>query len=631
MHSKHTRRYLFAVALLLLLGALVRIHNLGGPSLWMDEAWSVWAAQQPTAADTTRAAVADVHPPFYFLLLKAWVGLAGDSEFAGRMLSLCCGLLTLAFTYRAAFEMFSPCAGWMAVLVAAASSYQVYYARELRMYTLVPMLGAAAIFFYQRWLRAVGRGSALGYWAAITLLLYTHYFGALVPLALLLHYWLVLPEQRRRIPGWLLIHLSAFVAFAPWLPVLLMQVVATPGGLDQATPTNPNTLRYILDVFTDAQPLLYVGLIAVALVSARKPGRRSTPVSLAPLSWAVLVLLWAFVPLGLTLWVNTRFPIFTIQNLTLAAPPVAILAGVGLSRLRARPRAVFAALVVMAGLAVGGTLYQAKPDWRGFVAAIAARYAPGDAMLLHIGGPPLWSMPFEYYYTHALPDASPPVDMFQLQGPPSARVFADALAAERGTGRVWVLFTHTTAVTDYALSLLQRFGSATPCTPVLVASLGDHRAHLYAPAAPDDAASPAAGFYFDDPGNARFHLVGYDAAPGPYRPGDVIDVTLSWEVDAPPAHDYSVGVYLLSENAGPAADHLGFPGGAFTSEWAPGTVYTDPHKVMLPGDLPPGYYNLTVRVVNVFEMDSDPLPVSDPLGVPLGRYAVLGGFVLEAP
>ncbi|MBN1286879.1 MAG: glycosyltransferase family 39 protein [Anaerolineae bacterium] len=648
--SASRARYIFAAALVLLFAAWIRVYSLDAESLWMDEAFSVWAATRGALADVVHAAAGDVHPPFYFMLLKGWTLLAGDTEFAGRLLSVGCGLLTIAFSYRAACEMFTPAAGLLAALVAAASSYQMYYARELRMYTLAPMLGAAAIFFYRRWLcGGARRMNAVGLWAALTLLLYTHYFGAFVPLVIALHYWLVLPEQRRKLPGFLLIYLGTAAAFVPWLPVLVMQIVARPGGLDQAIPTSPDLMRHLLAVFTDAQPVLYAGLIGLALLTARAaspPGDQTrvrvsrrkgagvciapeAPASLKPISWTALLALWAFVPLAVTLYVNRYVPVFTVQNLTIAAPPVAMLAGVGLSRLRrGAPRIIFAALALLSGLGVSYDLYQGKPDWRGFVDAIAAQHRPGDVMFLHIGGPPLWNMPFEYYYMRRVPGAAPPVDLFQVQGPPSAQVFAAALDRLTGAGRPWVVFTHTTPVTDYALPLFQKMGTDAPRTPLLVGALDDHRAYLYDDDY-DDAPGAAPEFHFYTPDGVRFRLTGYALAPGPYRPGGVIDVTLTWEVDAPPSANYSMGVYLLSENAGPAADHLGFPGGVPTSEWRPGQAYTDPHQLVLPGDLPTGYYNVTVRVRNVFKPDAAPLRVTDQPGTPLGEYLALGGVTLE--
>ncbi len=609
-------RTLLAVGAVLLFGALVRVYSLDHESLWMDEAWSLWAVSGGAVSDTLRAVAADAHPPFYFLLLDGWTALAGDSEFAGRALSAFFGLLTVALVYRTAREMFSPAAGVMAALVAAASGYLAYYARELRMYTLVALLATASVFFYRRWLRGGpgARRAAVGYVAATGLLVYTHYFGVFVLLAVSLHFLIVLRQHWRRIPAWMLLHAGVVAAFEAWLPVTLRQFGARPGGLDQATPTSPELVHYLADVFTDAQPVLYAGLIALALL--QRPRRDRTPVSITPLSWTALLALWAVLPPALALLFNTRYPVLTVQNVIVAAPPVATLAGLGLSRLPATPRAVFAALVILAGLTPTGLL-QEKSPWRAFVGEIAARYEPGDVTFLHIGGPPLWSMPFAYYYARQLPDAAPPVNLFDLPGPPSARVFADAIDDLTAGRRAWVVLTHTTAVTSYALPLLEQSRA-----PSLIAAMGDHRAYLY------QRTDAPAGFYFGDAPDDGLHLIDCELPDDVFLPGGILDVTLAWQVDRQPQANYSTGVYLLGEDGGPVESHLGFPGGERTSSWQPGQTYTDPHEIILPPDLPPGYYSVVARALNVFRDET--LPVHDAAGVPLGEYAVLGGITVTA-
>src|SRR5688500_7158988 len=77
--------------LILIIGAIVSMLvslALGlSQSVWFDEAYSIMVAKQPIDQLLHLSAV-DTHPPLYYLLLKAWAGVFGWSEFALRSLSV---------------------------------------------------------------------------------------------------------------------------------------------------------------------------------------------------------------------------------------------------------------------------------------------------------------------------------------------------------------------------------------------------------------------------------------------------------------------------------------------------------------------------------------------------------------
>ena len=61
---------------------LLRLHRIGAEELWLDEAFSFHDVTVAGWLDALR--FKDV-PPLYPLLLRGWMGLAGDSEFALRL------------------------------------------------------------------------------------------------------------------------------------------------------------------------------------------------------------------------------------------------------------------------------------------------------------------------------------------------------------------------------------------------------------------------------------------------------------------------------------------------------------------------------------------------------------------
>ena len=69
---------LFAI---ILTGVLIRIRGLTLRSFWFDEAFS-WRMTQFSPGELFVHVAHDNHPPLFFILLKAWSEIAGDSVIA---------------------------------------------------------------------------------------------------------------------------------------------------------------------------------------------------------------------------------------------------------------------------------------------------------------------------------------------------------------------------------------------------------------------------------------------------------------------------------------------------------------------------------------------------------------------
>jgi hypothetical protein len=135
-NSQEAPRALLAVSGLLVLGAAVgTMLFLGSRSLWWDELFAVSIASPEVAWDTAIELIrADVHPPLYFLLLRAWLHfLQADGEFAARSLNyvvyVFAAILMLAYVRR------RPSVGSVLWFLFAFTSFGfVWYLQEARMY-----------------------------------------------------------------------------------------------------------------------------------------------------------------------------------------------------------------------------------------------------------------------------------------------------------------------------------------------------------------------------------------------------------------------------------------------------------------------------------------------------------------
>lgn len=99
-------RCVLLVLLAIILGGLaVRTYQLSARSLWFDEAFA-WRLVQFPFAEMIQRIGQDNHPPLYFILLKGWAAVFGESAFALRSLSVVFGVLTILGAYLFAVEAF---------------------------------------------------------------------------------------------------------------------------------------------------------------------------------------------------------------------------------------------------------------------------------------------------------------------------------------------------------------------------------------------------------------------------------------------------------------------------------------------------------------------------------------------
>ncbi len=134
------------VVLLTVVGGLMRVFLLDQQGLWLDETFSIWLANHNVAELLHWTARIDQHPPLYYLLLHAWIGLNGDAPYAVRMLSALFGTLTIPMIYLIGKRLSGVEMGLMAALILTVSPFNIRFAQEARMYTLLTFNATVAIY-----------------------------------------------------------------------------------------------------------------------------------------------------------------------------------------------------------------------------------------------------------------------------------------------------------------------------------------------------------------------------------------------------------------------------------------------------------------------------------------------------
>ncbi len=134
------------VIILTLMGGFLRVLLLDHKGMWLDETFSVWVANHGVADMLRWIVKIDQHPPLYYLLLHYWVALNGDTPYYARLLSALVGAGTIPIIYLIGKRMSGAIMGLAAAVFLALSPFNIAYAQETRMYTLLMFNAAVAIY-----------------------------------------------------------------------------------------------------------------------------------------------------------------------------------------------------------------------------------------------------------------------------------------------------------------------------------------------------------------------------------------------------------------------------------------------------------------------------------------------------
>jgi mannosyltransferase len=605
--SRSLRSYLVPGTILLLAFGL-RVYRLGEQSLWYDEAFGIHLAHLPLVEAMQRMANT-FNPPLYYWLLRAWIPIAGSSEFAVRMVSVYAGVLVLPLGYSLARYMFGRTVGWVAMLLFAISPLYVWHSQNARMYTLLAAAVLASTWALIRVLIVAprpGQGKGQSRWwlwgLSLAVMIYTHTLGvypaAAQMLALLVFGWRQgrLREVFRRT---LSVGLVLAAVYAPWLWLVAREYKRDfyPGTLSPLTVITA-ALKALAtgDVFIEPTASIATAAILALLVMAlltltvfRERGTDSrtarSPAHSLLLSFLTLVPLLIMAP------ALYRIPKFTPRYTIFASPTMILLLAAGLaSWARRRRRALsVTGLAILVGTYLSGTLlvFSAprlrKDDFRGVARYIQDHIAADETVLLLSGHVfPVW----DYYYSDEwtpLPRLQV-IDLDRTVDYSIATTLNSALESKQGA---WVVRWQDQIIdpNGFVQMMLDQAGQ-------LESTPGDFSGveiwHYRWDAPPH---------FFGQPDIAHplevtfgpIELLGYEQDPD--------TLTLFWQARSKPDRDYKValrlhdGRYVWGELDRWPSTHL-YP----TRSWKPGEVLFGRDVIPVSPGTPPGQYLVGVSL-----------------------------------
>lgn len=597
-------------ALLLLAALVVRLRTFAPLEVGLDGALSMDLARSPVA-EMFRFNALDVHPPLFYLALKAWMLVAGASYYQAKYLAIACSVLGTATLGATATRLRSPGAGLLSGLLLTLAPTNVLLGTTVRDFapglalSLLCLLLSLELRAERSWESRVRAAALLAALAAATgAALLTWYFHAAF---FLLTLWLALSLSRPRRRLDVVALAVGVVASLPWyayaVPALLGKVErgTTAFGGPPRLPSASALLDALAHGLTGqngpgwsvATLGVWLGLCLLGAVSWPGRGSRRAAAGGRPPSKLTLGLAIGGLALGAleiaALVARWNAPEDSSRYAIALVPFAAVLQAS--AALSARPAVRWAGLAGTLCLVAWNEasfvrLVNGTPiDWAHdpAVATVRQQMRPGDAVIFndrarrlrfdlgpHVGVDDyaVHSAGQVYLQAHLAEDA--------------ARTVAAAVA---GHGRVWLLSAGDPPGTPpLAREALAARGFIAMHTDVEGTDLS-----LFELGVPDTRITP----------NAQFGtLARLDEARYTRRVSaeGALLVDLTWVSVRTSADAYSVFVHLEDASGKLVAQHDGEPDAGFapTPAWKAGGVVDDRHGVPLPASLAPGDYRLFV-------------------------------------
>lgn len=231
-------RYLWLLVILIIaIATLLRVYRLDAQSFWIDEGYSVWAAQTFSSIDPATSYSSDT--PLYPFVLRQWMKLF-DTDFGIRLLSVIFGVAAVPIIFFLGRSVFNNTVGITSALFLALSPFHIKYSQEARVFSMFFFFLLFGIYMIVKLTKEEKMVYWLGYILSGALMLYSHgtaaFYLVLLNIFFLIFGW---PLKIHVLKKLILANLIIVLFFLPWIPKYLIIAknaswyapVPTPGDL----------------------------------------------------------------------------------------------------------------------------------------------------------------------------------------------------------------------------------------------------------------------------------------------------------------------------------------------------------------------------------------------------------------
>lgn len=336
---------------IMIIGAGLRMYGLTQQSLWFDETNGIRIAQLGFK-EIVLGLQKDVSPPLHYFALHVWMTIFGPGELSVRSFAALFGVLLIPAICYIGSSLFNRRVGLISSFMVAISQFHIWYSQEVRMYSMLVLLGLLSMFFLHKAVTANTRSSWTAYVVFTTLTMYTHNYGLFIAASGICFFIICSLIQKADWKRFLTTQIIIAICYAPWVPTLVMRHFGSKAIVGwiphMQTRFIFKTFQFYSGLnFALFRPLLdnaiiYIGsgiffcFFAAGIFSLARYGRCFVPY-LKKNTGLFLLLCYLFVTLAIPMIISIEKPIFLARRYSIAAwPGFILILGLGISKLRKR-------------------------------------------------------------------------------------------------------------------------------------------------------------------------------------------------------------------------------------------------------------------------------------------------------
>jgi uncharacterized membrane protein len=207
---------LIIIAIITLIGVVLRLYHLGFKPFWYDEAVLYWISKSGNLNHIiAQNALRNSAPPLFAILLSLFMKI-GDSESRLRLLPFLGGVASIPAIYFLSRQFFGRVPAYISSLLIAIAPTQIQYSQQLREYSLTFFIATIILIFFCMLLQHPTKKNLALMTAAMVIGIFLQYGLALLIIALNLVFfialWSVKAGRKSILLRWFVSQLIVFCA-----------------------------------------------------------------------------------------------------------------------------------------------------------------------------------------------------------------------------------------------------------------------------------------------------------------------------------------------------------------------------------------------------------------------------------